>query len=199
MQMLCMGGHPPVVRGTALAPSRGSGWTEVVVTLDEILAARRPHILPKWLDLIYALYPPEAKDFLQRERDPFANPVGDTMRAAAEALYGRLHGRQDGQPCPQLEQLMRLLAVQGICPSRAVGFLLALKRLMRAELAAHREGPALLADLEAVCDRIDHLTLEAVDLFATYRDKLSALQAQEARRSTQKLLERLQREREEEA
>jgi hypothetical protein len=168
------------------------------MTLDEILATRRPQILGKWLDLIYALYPPASKEFLARERDPFANPVGDTMRAAAEALYGRLHGAPEGQPCPQLEQLMRLLAVQGICPSRAVGFLLALKRLMRAELTAHREGPALLADLEAVCDRIDHLTLEAVDLFATYREKLSVLQVHEARRSTQKLLERLQCERHEE-
>jgi len=163
------------------------------VTLDEILASRRPALLGQWLEVIRALYPPEAAHFLERERDPFTNPVGETIREAAEALYERLRCAPDGAPCPPLERLMRLLAVQGICPSRAVGFLFALKRLLRAELAAHLVGPALLADLEAVCDRVDHLTLEAVDLFAAYREQLSTLQVSEARRSTAKLLERLQR------
>jgi hypothetical protein len=166
----------------------------VVVTLDEILAARRPQILRKWLELIYALYPPETTSFLERERDPFVNPVGQTMREAAEVLYERLCRPPTSGACPALERLMRLRAVQGIPPSQAVSFLLALKRLVHAEVTPSLQGPSLHADLEAIHERIDTLTLEAVDLFATYREQLTVLQAHEAQRRTQKLLERLQRE-----
>jgi hypothetical protein len=189
-----MSGHPPAVRGSSLEGSRARGWTEVAVTLDEILASHRPHILRRWLDLIYALYPPETKAFLETQDDPVANPVGQTMRDAAEALYERLCRPPTTAPCPALERLMRLRAVQGICPSQAVSFLLALKRLVRAEVTPSLLGPALHADLETIDDRIDTLTLQAVDLFTAYREHLSVLQVHEARRSTQKLLERLQRE-----
>jgi hypothetical protein len=162
------------------------------VTLDEILAARRPHILREWLELIYAGYAPEAAGFFRQERDPFANPVGETVREAAAALYGRLAEPTPASACPPLERLMRLRAVEAMRPSQAVAFLLALKRLVRAEVKAAQAGDCLHVDLEIVCDRIDSLTLEAVDLLATYREKLSVLQLQEARRSTQKLVERLQ-------
>jgi len=165
------------------------------VTLDEILAARRSHILGEWLDLIYADYSPATAKFFARERDPFANPVGDTVREAAAALYDRLCGPPTTDACPPLERLMRLRAVEAIRPSQAVSFLLALKRLVRAEVKPALPGPSLHVDLETICDRIDALTLEAVDLLATYREKLSVLQVHEARRSTQKLVERLQSER----
>lgn len=170
----------------------------MVVTLDEILAARRPHVLRKWLEHLYAAYPPESGAFLAREQDPCANPVGQTLRDAAEAVYECLcHPSRAGE-CPALEHLMRLRAVEGSRPSQAVAFLLALKRLVRAEAVPALRGEAAHAELESLDDRIDALTLQAVDLFATYRDKLAALQVQEARRSTQKLIERLQQERDRE-
>ena len=165
------------------------------MTLDEILASRRPQILRKWIELIYAFYPPETVDFLARERDPFANPVGQMMRDAAEALYDRLCRPASSGACKALERLMRFRAVQGIRPSQAVGFLLGLKRLVRAETMGPLQGPSLHTDLETIDDRIDTLTLQAIDLFTTYREQLLVLQVHETRRSTQKLLERLQRER----
>jgi hypothetical protein len=171
------------------------GWIEVVVKLDEILVARRPHVLRKWLEHLYALYPPATGSFLERERDPFANPVGQTLREAAEAVYDCLCQPSRTGDCPALERLMRLRAVEGSSPSQAVGFLLALKRLVRAEVVPALQGASVHAELETIDDRIDALTLQAVDLFATYRDKLAVLQVDEARRSTQKLLERLQQER----
>ncbi len=165
------------------------------MTLDEILASRRPQILRRWLELMYTLCPPETRGFLANERDPFANPVGQTLREAADELYERVchPGRPDA--CPALENLMRLHAVQGIAPSQAVAFLLALKRLLRAEINVALQGPTIHLDLETLDDRIDMLTLQAVDLFATYREQLAVLQVREARRGTAKLIERLQRER----
>jgi len=99
-----------------------------VATLEEILAAERPHILRRWLDVVLALHAPETARFLEDERDPFANPVGEIMRQATVVLYDRLCQPTTSAACPPLEQLMRLRAVHESTPSRAVEFLLALKR-----------------------------------------------------------------------
>ena len=165
-----------------------------MATLEEILAAERPHILRRWLDVVLALHAPETARFLEDERDPFANPVGEIMRQATVVLYDRLCQPTTSAACPPLEQLMRLRAVHESTPSRAVEFLLALKRLLRADLCARHCGQVAHADLVALEDRIDQLTLQAVDLFVAYREQLSVLRVNEARRGTEKLLERLRRE-----
>lgn len=164
------------------------------MTLDEILAARRPLILRRWLDAILTLYPGETARFLKDEPDPFSNPVGQMMREAIADLYDRL---QTARPpvtdaCPPLERLMRLLAVQNTAASRAVGVLLALKGLVRAELTPQCDGPSLYQALVEVDERVDAITLLAFDLYVASREQLADLKVQESRRRTQKLLERLQ-------
>jgi hypothetical protein len=165
-----------------------------VATLEETMAAQRPRIIRQWLDVMLEAHAPETARFFEVERDPFANPVGAIVRGAAEALYDRLCQPTAAAACPALERLMRLRAVEESRPSRAVGFLRELKRLLRAELAAGRDAPAVGADRLALEDRIDALTMEAVDLFVAAREELAALRVAESRRGTEKLLERLRRE-----
>jgi hypothetical protein len=162
------------------------------VTLEDVLEARRPLILRRWCDAILALYPPEARRFLDEEPDRFRNPIGAILRETVEDLYDRLCRPPACASCSPLDRFMRLLAVQGIDASQAANFILALKPLVRAELLAWGQGPRLGSELSELDDRIEALVGLAIDLFVAGRQQIVELRAREVQRRTAKLLERLQ-------
>jgi len=58
--------------------------------LDALLAEKRSNIIKKWRDLIIATYPGDAKRFLRKEKNRFANPVGQTVSKEAGILFDEL-------------------------------------------------------------------------------------------------------------
>ena len=161
--------------------------------LREILEDREDVIVERWLDRILTAYPAEGADAFKRGRDRFGNPVGHTAREATRALLGALVA---DEPTPEalttLSDLLRVRAVQQMPASVAVGFILELKAVVRAELSAwwSSELDAALRDLE---DRIDRLTLDAFDIYVGFRDELAHLKVREAQRHVAWIVERLNR------
>ena len=151
--------------------------------LRERLRGRENAIVERWFQDALAVYAGGAPAFA-RERDPFANPVGHSLRSGTQAIFAALLEDGDGTDVRRsLDEILRIRAVQQLPAAEAVGFLFRLKELVRAELgpAAHERSVAdALAALER---RIDHTVLAAFELYVAYRERVCELRINEVKRS----------------
>lgn len=170
--------------------------------LAELIGQRRAAVADRWRERILESYPAEAGRFLEREPDRFANPVGHVLReVTAATVAGLADGRAPEELGAVLDDLVRIRAVQDLCPSRSVSFVLELKPAVR-EVLGDSLGPDVArAELEAVELWVDRLLLVAFDLHARCREQIFKIRVNEIRNRSMKVMERLNewRERRDEA
>jgi hypothetical protein len=161
----------------------------VATTLADHLLRHKAALLEEWWRSLLASYPPDTACFLARQKDPFANPVGQTMAPALARLLDLLiEGAGEDDLKAPLDEIIRIRAVQDFSAGQAVCFLFALKDLIRHKLPAAidvQEGP--LRDLER---RIDRAGLLAFDLYMSCRERIYEIRASELRNRTALLLKR---------
>ena len=145
----------------------------------------RERLLERWVEAVLATYPEGARPLLARRDDPFGNPVGETVRASlAAALDILLAEGPPREAAAALAPLVRVRAVQGFPPSRALAFVLRLRELCR-------EEPGIGgADL---VPRIEALLLAAFDLYVEARERLAEARVRAERRRTASLLRLVER------
>ena len=149
--------------------------------LHEVLAAKRGAVLERWFLAVLATYPPDTARFLAGGSDPFANPVGHTVREGLGRLYDRLvAGAPDGELSSAIDGIVRIRAVQEFSPSAAVGFVYTLRGILREELAGAGVDPAGQAALET---GIDRLALVAFDVYMQCREKIFEIRVREIKES----------------
>jgi len=160
--------------------------------LNDLLGQKRSTILAKWFRLVSDAYPAETSQFLKREKDRFANPVGHAISSALEALYDELvRGMDREKVSVALDGIIRIKAVQDFQPSQAVSFLFQLKSLVRNEIQTElRENQISSEELLAFDSNIDALALLSFDIFVKCREKIYELKANRIKNSTFRLLER---------
>lgn len=140
--------------------------------------SRKQAIAERWFALTVQTYPAQSRQFLQREKDPFRNPVGQALHTHLPALLGELLGDMNPENVARsLGELMRMRAVQHFSAREALSFLFLLKRVLREELPADEESRVGLDN------RIDDMALTAFDIFMRCREQIYQLQANEAKRS----------------
>ena len=149
--------------------------------LHEALTAGRKTIVERWFQAILATYPEDTARFLTSVADPFANPVGHTVRQGLERLYdGLVAGAPDQDFAAAIDGIVRIRAVQEFAPSAAVGFVYALRGILREELA----GSGLDAAAQATLDSgVDRLALVAFDTYMKCREKIFEIRVREIRES----------------
>jgi len=139
----------------------------------------------RWLAATIRTYHGQTAEFLDREKDPFRNPVCHSLKVGLPVLLDELFGQmRTAIFTPALEEIIRIRAVQEFTPSQAVGFLFLLKEILRRVLAWPPN------ELRAFEDRIDEMARVGFDLFMECREKIYAVRADEARRRTD-VLERM--------
>ncbi|MFB3817769.1 MAG: RsbRD N-terminal domain-containing protein [Candidatus Methylomirabilales bacterium] len=144
-----------------------------------LLAPQRDRLAAAWLSRTLLTYPEATARFLEQERDPFRNPVGQALAAGLAALLDELLGEMDpGRLVAALDPIVRMRAVQAFTARQAVGFVFLLKPLLRRACQAQGCADALPA-LEA---RVDETALLAFDLYTACRERVQELRAGEARR-----------------
>lgn len=151
-------------------------------------------ILKRWVDLIVESYPADTAGFLRREKDPFLNPVGHTISQEAALILGEvLGGKNADRLATSLDSIIRIRAVQDFAPSQAVDFVFLLKKAVRDGLKAdsgdgrgHRE----LLEFESA---VDSMALLAFDIYMRRREKIHEIRANEIRKRSAWLLDRLNR------
>ncbi len=159
--------------------------------LESVLVQKQSAIVKKWFDFVVDTYPADTSRFLKRQKDPFANPVGNTTRQSLSALLdGLLKAPDPDAAAGHLDPIIRIRAVQNFTPSRATGFVLALKQIVREQAGKAAGDGELQAGLADFDDRVDQLCLIAFDIYVKCREKIFQIQATEQRNRVFKAFER---------
>ena len=149
--------------------------------LNEALAEKREAVLGRWFQALLSTYPEDAARFLAGGADPFANPVGHTLREGLGRLYDRFTADVPGSElAAAIDGIVRIRAVQEFTPSAAVGFVYTLRGILREELADAPLDPAGRAAIE---NGVDRLALAAFDVYMQCREKIFEIRVREIKES----------------
>jgi hypothetical protein len=159
------------------------------MSLKNLLLQKRSPIVKKWCDVVLCTYPEQSRSFLKKQKDRFANPVGGTIFEGIESIYDELLQEADADKISLfLDNIVRVRAVQEFSPSRAVGFIFGLKKVVREELGSEILKEGLAEEWAAFESRIDGLALLCFDIYTACRQKISDIRVDEVRRRSSKLL-----------
>ncbi len=146
----------------------------------------------RWVEETLATYSEDAAALFARERDPFANPVGESVRKGTRGLLDAVLGEMDPEEIHQhLDHLVRVRAVQQFPPSRALAFVFSLKPILRDVLPEAAQDSSLRKGLAELDTRIDRVALMAFDHYSVCREEVSQLRINEAKRRVAWILEKI--------
>ncbi len=155
------------------------------MTLYSCLNKDKTAIVDQWFEKVVSTYPEDTARFLKSQKDPFANPVGQTTIAGLAALFDLILEGIDRQAAISfLDPIIRIRAVQKFTPTRATRFILDLKPIIRKIVQQRLSVADSMQELLALEDRIDELALLAFDIFMSCREKVFELKANEMRNRT---------------
>jgi hypothetical protein len=155
------------------------------MSLLKQLDQKKSGIVKKWFDGVIATYPADTAQFLANQKDPFANPVGQTTLQNLEAILDQILSNADPQSIRELlDPIIRIRAIQDFTPAKAVGWIFDLKDIIRDTLALGAGNGKRLKELGRIDRRIDKLGLLAFDIYMHCREKIYDLKANEMRART---------------
>jgi hypothetical protein len=169
-----------------------------VMTLKDLLHSRRAAIQKRWLEKTLETYAPDASAFFDKQKDQFANPVGQALRAGTQTMVDCLLDDMDMDAekiCSALEEIVKIRSIQDFTPAQALSFIFSLKQVIREELGGRLDA-ARLAELAQFEAKIDQLALFAFDVYTKCRERLYEIRVSEVKRSVSGLMRRLNREEE---
>ncbi len=150
---------------------------------EGILVKKRDIILKKWVDAIFASYPPQSSGFLKNNHDPFNNPVGTTVVEETGILFDQLVGDMDAEVIAKsLDRIIRIRAVQEFTPSEAVNFIFKLKKILM-EVCGESNSETCSEELLNTFSRIDDIGMTAFDIHSECRERISRIRVSEAKMS----------------
>ncbi len=150
--------------------------------LIENVAQKREALAKMWFERVTDTYPDETTRFLRSQKDPFANPVGQTTHRNLVLLIDLLGSELDANAARDaLDPIVRIRAIQPFTASQAVGFVFDLKQIIRKKLSV---GPGNADEITRIERRIDQLALIAFDTFMQCREKIYDLKANETKERT---------------
>ncbi|MCF8037158.1 MAG: RsbRD N-terminal domain-containing protein [Desulfobacteraceae bacterium] len=157
---------------------------------DDIISARRQRWIEKWLDALMQTYPDESARFFKDTTDPFANPVGATMKKGITDLFDVVAAETYDPEAAHaaLEPMIRVRAIQEFAPSQAVGFVTEIKSIIRRDAGGSKEGHPQAEKLQQIGDYADRALLAAFDIYMNCKKKVYELRARQARDSVSQLL-----------
>lgn len=161
------------------------------MNFKDLLLEKKSAILKRWFDVILESYPADTSNFLKKQKNRFANPVGYTISQGIEGLFGEiLQGIDSEKASPFLDNIIRIKAIQDFSASQAVSFIFLLKKVIREEFEKEIKENQFSVELAALEVKIDELALLSFDIFMKCREKIYDLKAEEIKRMTFKLLQR---------
>ncbi len=162
--------------------------------LTQILAQNQEAIVRRWLEAALSSYAGAASRAFANQADPFANPVGHSLRQGTRGIFQALLDEVEGD-CIRghLQPIISIRAVQEMSAAQAVGFVFQLKAAVRAELGEAGSQPELAAELVRLDAAIDRVALCAFDLYVESRMRISQLRIQEVTRQVSWIARKMNR------
>jgi hypothetical protein len=163
-----------------------------MMTFKELLAKKQKAILQRWVDDALAIYSKDASKTFQREKDPFANPVGHSLRVGTQGIFeALLDGADEERTRGHLDGVIKVRAVQQVTPSQAVGFVFSLKQAVRAELNVKPGDAQFASELAKLDGEIDRIALLAFEAYVECRERLCELRVNEVKRRVSWVLDKM--------
>ncbi|MDY6851254.1 MAG: RsbRD N-terminal domain-containing protein [Thermodesulfobacteriota bacterium] len=157
--------------------------------IEDLLAKKKSTILKRWFALLAETYPPDTSKFLKKQKDKFANPVGEAVIYGLEGVYDELRGGMDAERLAHfLDRIIRVRALQKFTPSQGLNFIFQLKGLIREVLNKDIQKEGLFEEMTVMDVRIDKLALLAFDVYAACLEKLYEIRVNDEKRKLHMLL-----------
>ena len=135
----------------------------------------------KWIDSVLATYSSDGARFFKKEKDQFANPLGYNVEKGLGKTLRLLVDDQLTELPTEMEQFVKLRAVQTFGASEAVAFVFSLKKIV-IEVCGVKCIAACAKDWSIFDGRIDDLAMRVFDLYVEDRERLSQIKINEYRR-----------------
>lgn len=162
--------------------------------LTKLLVQHRDTILEKWIDATMSSYKPEMVRFLKKEKNPFSNPVRQTIVTSLEKIYDALLTELEiDDSFPGLDEIVRLRAVQEFTPAQALSFLFTLKNIIRSASDSDPAFTFTLQDWQPFEEKIDALSGAAFNVYSHCRSQIYEIRISEVKARTQRAFELLNR------
>ena len=154
------------------------------IMFRDILKESQSAIVDRWLADTLATYQSGAAEFFQHTKDPFANPVGNALMKGLAGIFDCLLAESPLESTRgNLDEIIKIRAVQDFSSSQAPSFIFLLKNAVRTELGGKVVNPELLADLAEFESRIDQVALLAFEIYTNCREQVYKLKVDELKRS----------------
>jgi hypothetical protein len=153
------------------------------VSIGDLLRERTDAIVHRWVEEVLSSYPRDAAVLFQQQQDPFANPVGRSVRDGTRGIFQAiLNGMDSDELRSHLDEIVRVRAVQQFSPSEALSFVFALRSIIRDVIPELDADPRLRREVAELDEKIDRVALAAFDVFAERREAVNQLRIQEVKR-----------------
>jgi hypothetical protein len=175
----------------------GSCRSAYVVTFEDLLQERRDAIVQRWQEAVLSAYPADAAALFRSQQDPFANPLGHSVREGTRGVFQTILDGMDREKLrAHLDQLIRIRAVQQLTPTEALSFVFSLRSIVREVIpeaeadTRHRDG------LTSFDGKVDGVAMAAFEVYAAMREEVSQLRVNEVKRQVSWVLEKMNRRKE---
>jgi len=159
--------------------------------LKTLLEQKRETILGEWFDLIAGSYPQATSEFLAKQADRFANPVGHAISQSIGPIYDQVVSAMNrDELLHALDGIIRIRSVQDFSPSEAVAFVFQLKAAIRNVMDEQLRGSEKWDDLADLESRVDRVALLAFEKYTECREKLHEIRNKQSESRTARLRER---------
>lgn len=142
--------------------------------------------------MILETYPSDTSNFLKKQKNCFANPVGYNISQGINGIFDELLNSVDSSErfFPFLNDIIKIKAVQDFSPSQAMSFIFLLKKALRETLGNKIHETNISEGLLLFESKIDDLALLSFDIYMKCREKIYEFKSNEVRNMTFSLLKR---------
>ena len=163
-----------------------------MVDLGELLKERADTIIEGWIEAVLSSYPSEAAALFQKQKDPFANPIGKTVRSGTRGVFHAILDGMDQEDLrSHLDEIVRVRAVQDFTPSQALSFVFALRSVIRDVIPELDADPRFQGEVIELDAKIDRVALTAFDIYTESREEVSQLRINEVKRQVAWVFEKM--------
>lgn len=154
------------------------------------LRENKQNLVKKWFSAVIDTYPKESAHFFKDNSDPFANPVGNTIKRGLDRLFDEVIKQQmdNAAAVDAMDPIIRIRAVQEFTPAKALSFILSIKQIIAKALSSQRREKSVEIRLSVIESNVDDLLLAAFDIYTDCKRKIYVLRINESKQRVRQLL-----------
>ncbi len=156
----------------------------------DILKKDEQKLIAAWHNEFFAHHGLDSVGVSRTVTDQFLNPVGYVVKDATTILFKAIIGEDADQTLikKNLEDLIKIQAIQQLSPAQALLPLRAIKELIYAHIQKELKSLEDFNTYKEIVDRVDTLMLMAFDIYAQDKETLYRIRVNEVKNAQSQIL-----------